>query len=157
MGLGFSKNEEEHIDNNEKNVNQVKDDEDTIGSSVLNDLEVEKKEIPKVNENENENVNKQEKLNYQKDPQTESFEDSENEQKQEKEQEKEPQNILGGMNNKKRYTKYDLFKILKEIDSDFQKGGEDNDELEDTTLNDEKSMEHIKNIILKELETLKKK
>ena len=73
--------------------------------------------------------------------------------------------ILGGFENKtgrKRYTKYDLFKILRELDVDteaHQQGG-GNDEGDDETdvkssLNDEKSMEHIKNIILKELETLK--
>ena len=54
-----------------------------------------------------------------------------------------------------RYTKYDLFRILKQMDSDFQKGGNDENDVE-SSLNDEKSMEHIKNIILKELDNLKK-
>lgn len=56
---------------------------------------------------------------------------------------------------KKRYTRYDLFKILRDIDSDFQKGGDDDNTDDKTSLNDDKSMEHIKNIILKELENLK--
>ena len=64
--------------------------------------------------------------------------------------------VFGGLENKtgrKRYTKYDLFKILRNLDVDTevsqQQGGGESDE------SDEKSMEHIKNIILKELETLK--
>jgi hypothetical protein len=66
-------------------------------------------------------------------------------------------NILANNVNNKRYTKYDLFKILKDIDSEFQKGGkEENNSDENSSLNDEKSMDHIKNIILKELENLKK-
>jgi hypothetical protein len=70
--------------------------------------------------------------------------------------------ILNGFKNKsgrKRYTKYDLFKMLKNLDIDTevpQQGGGDNDEGESTSLNDDKSMEHIKNIILNELSTLKK-
>ena len=55
----------------------------------------------------------------------------------------------------KRYTKYDLFKILKELDSEYQTGGNDKEATNDSTLNDDKSIEHIKNVILKELETLK--
>jgi len=79
---------------------------------------------------------------------------------------KKPIPMIGGRNfdkndeektlGRKRYTKYDLFKILKDIDSDFQKGGEDKSDIE-SSLNDDKSMEHIKDIILKELENLKKK
>ena len=50
--------------------------------------------------------------------------------------------------------------MLKELDSDFQKGGLDSKSNVDTdgesSLNDEKSIEHIKNVILKELENLKK-
>lgn len=78
-------------------------------------------------------------------------------------------NGMGGLENKtgrKRYTKYDLFKILRDLDVDTevqQQGGNGNgngnvgdDETDvKSSSNDEKSMEHIKNIILKELETLK--
>lgn len=69
--------------------------------------------------------------------------------------------VFGGLENKsgrKRYTKYDLFKILKDLDIDTegpqQGGGSDESDVKSSS-NDEKSMEHIKNIILKELETLK--
>ena len=72
-------------------------------------------------------------------------------------------NVLGVLENKtrrKRYTKYDLFKILRELDVDTevpQQGGNGDIDVSDvkSSSNDEKSMEHIKNIILKELETLK--
>lgn len=75
-------------------------------------------------------------------------------------------NIFNGLENKtgrKRYTKYDLFKILRDLDVDTeapQQGGNpdgnpDGDNDDKSSLNDDKSMEHIKNIILKELETLK--
>jgi hypothetical protein len=75
-------------------------------------------------------------------------------------------NIFNGLENKterKRYTKYDLFKILRDLDVDTeapQQGGNpdgnpDSDNDDKSSLNDDKSMEHIKNIILKELETLK--
>jgi len=61
---------------------------------------------------------------------------------------------------KKRYTKYDLFQVLRDIDSDFQKGGGEGDggvsEDNVSSLNDEKSLQHLKNIILNELENLKK-
>ena len=61
---------------------------------------------------------------------------------------------------KKRYTKYDLFQVLRDIDSDFQKGGggSEGDVSDDnvSSLNDEKSLQHLKNIILNELENLKK-
>lgn len=70
-------------------------------------------------------------------------------------------NILYELKNKtgrKRYTKYDLFKILRDLDIDTdvenQKGGGDDSD-NNTSLDDNKSMEHIKNIILNELETLK--
>ena len=70
--------------------------------------------------------------------------------------------VFSGLENKtgrKRYTKYDLFKILRNLDldtEDNQKGGGDDDVSDvKSSSNDEKSMEHIKNIILKELETLK--
>jgi hypothetical protein len=60
-------------------------------------------------------------------------------------------------NNRKRYTKYDLFRMLKELDSEFQQGGgEDDKDDDESSLNDEKSMEHIKSIILRELDALKK-
>jgi len=73
---------------------------------------------------------------------------------------------IGGFENKtgrKRYTKYDLFKILKNLDIDteieqdggYDGGDNDKDINTESSLNDEQSMEHIKNIILKELETLK--
>lgn len=73
------------------------------------------------------------------------------------------ENALYPLENKsgrKRYTKYDLFKILRDLDIETevpQHGGlGDNVETEDnTSLNDDKSMSHIKDIILKELETLK--
>lgn len=73
------------------------------------------------------------------------------------------ENGIGGFENKtgrKRYTKYDLFKILKNLDIDTEiehvGGGDDNTDVKtESSLNDEQSMEHIKNIILKELETLK--
>lgn len=55
---------------------------------------------------------------------------------------------------RRRYAKYDLFKMISDLESEIQKGG-DNDENE-TSLNDEESMENIKKIILKELENLKK-
>ena len=81
-------------------------------------------------------------------------------------------NVLNGFQNKsgrKRYTKYDLFKILRDLDieTEVQEGGanmgvgagagagagaESNVE---SSLNDDESMEHIKNIILKELATLR--
>lgn len=82
-----------------------------------------------------------------------------------------------GLENKtgrKRYTKYDLFKILRDLDVETEadlnniRGGEGIQETQETkekkpnesdsdnsSLNDEKSMAHIKNVILKELETLK--
>ena len=69
------------------------------------------------------------------------------------------ENVIGGFENKtgrKRYTKYDLFKILKNLDLETeidQIGGDD--VKTESSLNDDESMEHIKNIILKELETLK--
>lgn len=83
--------------------------------------------------------------------------------------------IYRGLENKtgrKRYTKYDLFKILKDLDVETETqqrggrgvgvrggvrgGGEENVDSEaKSSTNDEQSMEHIKNIILKELETLK--
>ena len=69
--------------------------------------------------------------------------------------------IFGGLENKtgrKRYTKYDLFKILRDLDVDteaHQQGGGNDETDVKSSSNDEKSMEHIKNIILKELETLK--
>lgn len=63
-------------------------------------------------------------------------------------------NSNSNSNPNKRYTKYDLFKILKDIDSEFQKGGEEDDN--ETSLDDAKSLEHIKEIILKELDNLKK-
>jgi hypothetical protein len=55
---------------------------------------------------------------------------------------------------RKRYTKYDLFKMLKDLDSEFQTGGK-GEEDEGSSLNDEESMENIKKVILKELENLK--
>ena len=72
-------------------------------------------------------------------------------------------NISYGLENnggRKRYTKYDLFKILRDLDVDTegpqQGGGEDNNkETENSSNDDNESMAHIKNIILKELETLK--
>lgn len=73
-------------------------------------------------------------------------------------------NVLNGFQNKsgrKRYTKYDLFKILRDLDVDteVQEGGaneESNVESKnESSLNDDESMEHIKNMILKELSTLK--
>jgi len=69
--------------------------------------------------------------------------------------------LIGGdfenqYNQKKRYTKYDLFKMLQEMDSEFQRGGNDNTENgEESDLSDTKAMEHIKNVILKELNNLK--
>lgn len=68
------------------------------------------------------------------------------------------ENIIGGFENKtgrKRYTKYDLFKILKNLDLETEINQEGGNENTDSSLNDDQSMEHIKNIILKELETLK--
>ena len=58
---------------------------------------------------------------------------------------------------RKRYTKYDLFKMLKEIDSEFQTGGENNEDGDgdESSLNDKESMENIKKVILKELQNLK--
>ena len=86
------------------------------------------------------------------------------------EEKKKPLPMIGGFNNssglytnsdddnnlqRKRYTKYDLFKMLKEIDSEFQMGGNDEQDDNESSLNDEKSLEHIKSVILKELENLK--
>lgn len=62
---------------------------------------------------------------------------------------------------RKRYTKYDLFKMLKDLESDFQTGGngedDENDEDDEngSSLNDEQSMDNIKRVILKELQNLK--
>jgi hypothetical protein len=73
------------------------------------------------------------------------------------------ENFIGGFENRsgrKRYTKYDLFKILRNLDLETeteQKGGNNDKNVNtESSLNDNESMEHIKNIILKELETLKK-
>jgi len=76
--------------------------------------------------------------------------------------------IFNGLENKtgrKRYTKYDLFKILRDLDVDTevpQQGGNLDGNSDDNSVDksagnsdDDKSMEHIKNIILKELEILK--
>jgi len=68
------------------------------------------------------------------------------------------ENIIGGFENttgRKRYTKYDLFKILRNLDLETEINQEGGNENTDSSLNDDQSMEHIKNIILKELETLK--
>lgn len=72
-------------------------------------------------------------------------------------------NFLNGFQNKtgrKRYTKYDLFKILKnlEVETDVQEGGDNLNS--DNTRENEKSeddMKRLKNIILAELDELKKK
>jgi len=72
------------------------------------------------------------------------------------------ENIISKFENKtgrKRYTKYDLFKILKNLDIDTEnelQGGDIEDDVKtESSLNDDESMEHIKKIILKELDTLK--
>lgn len=78
---------------------------------------------------------------------------------------KKPLPLLGGANepndedknkhaNRKRYNKYDLFKMLKDLDSEYQQGGGGEDD--ESSLDDAKSMEHIKSIILRELDALKK-
>lgn len=69
----------------------------------------------------------------------------------EKDDDKDNKNNFGN----KRYTKYDLFKMLRDIDSEYQRGGKDGDDDENTSLDDDKSLEHIKSIILKELDNLK--
>ena len=56
---------------------------------------------------------------------------------------------------RKRYTKYDLFKMLKDLDSEFQTGGNDGDDKDESSLDDKESMDNIKKVILKELQNLK--
>jgi len=58
---------------------------------------------------------------------------------------------------RRRYTKYDLFRMLKDLESDLQTGGGDDDDNNnvDSSLDDEKSMDNIKRVILKELQNLK--
>ena len=155
--------------------------EDNDTTDILESLNITELKKPEENENINKPEEEVKNINKPNEPQKQ-----ENEQKEPKEPEKLEKEQLGGkkripllggfgvnlsetsdmvfsgLENKtgrKRYTKYDLFKILRNLDldtEDNQKGGGDDDVSDvKSSSNDEKSMEHIKNIILKELETLK--
>jgi len=58
-------------------------------------------------------------------------------------------------NQRRRYTKYDLFQMLREMDSEYQVGGNDDETKGNEDLSDDQAMEHIRNVILRELENLK--
>ena len=80
-----------------------------------------------------------------------------------------PLPILGGNRNNlklnsstSRYAKYDIFKLINELEQNYQNGGSNGKENNDLTVNNnndeslssEQAMEHIKKIILKELKGL---
>ncbi len=143
MGLTFSTEkptEQEKIENIKK-IFDHEDTDDIIES--LNITEFKPASVKQQDVNTNKQITNSEKKSI---PLTGGFSNSHNQ----------------NQNEKKRYTKYDLFQMLKELDSDYQKGGLDSKSNADTdvdaesSLNDEKSIEHIKNVILKELENLKK-
>jgi hypothetical protein len=148
MGLTTSKEEKEKtkLDNIKKLFNNNDKTDDILDTLNLTEFKkdnntiVQKKSIPLVGGYDN---------NFDKNDYTN---DKENDYKKDF-----TKNNDDNLRNK-RYTKYDLFKILRDIDSEFQKGGQnDNTDINDnnSSLNDEKSLEHIKNIILKELDNLK--
>ena len=83
-----------------------------------------------------------------------------NNENESKENQSKENNIVGGKMKKERFRKYDVFRMINNLEKDFikennlQKGG-NNNETENIVSSNEENMEHIKQVILKELDNLK--
>jgi hypothetical protein len=79
---------------------------------------------------------------------------------------KEPIPLIGGSNlqqvpitprtaKRNRYSKYDIMKMIRDLDSEYQAGGGNSSDTDKSEDSDVKATKHIKNIILEEINKLK--